>query len=497
MKLARLLLPLVAVGSAVAHPMGNFSANHYAHFVARVNGVELTYALDLAEVPSFELLKAWNVDVEDRVAIVAALNAHAPEWLKALRIRVNGKPAALRFEKADSVVTTGAGGLPVMRLVIAASLPVSSGAISYEDTNYIGQPGWKEIVVTAREGVPLVRSNAPTGDRSHVLTAYPSDAVRHAPQDVRASFVLGSGVDTAAANVPAEAAPDSSAIPTKPAPAAGDYLSRMLHGGTITAGVLLAGLCVAFGLGALHAMSPGHGKTIVAAYLVGTRGTLKHALFLGAMVTFTHTISVFILGLGVLFFQQYVAPEKAIPILGAISGLSIVAIGAMLLYQRMSRLTESGHQRHDRAHPHNHRDDHHHHHHDHDHAHPHVHLHGARPHTHVPEGKLSLAGLIALGAGGGLVPCPSALVLLLSAIALGRTGLGLILLTAFSAGLALVLMTIGALVLYARNLLPETGRFTGPFFRYVPVFSAVVVIVLGLVMTGVSIGWIQPGRILG
>ena len=126
-----------------------------------------------------------------------------------------------------------------------------------------------------------------------------------------------------------------------------------------------------------------------------------------------------------------------------------------------------------------------------------MHSHGGRPHSHVPEGKLSIASLIALGASGGLVPCPSALVLLLSAIALGRVGLGLILLTGFSAGLALVLMAIGALVLYAKNLLPEGGRLSTPFFRYVPVFSAVVVIVLGLVMTGVSIGWIQPGRILG
>jgi ABC-type nickel/cobalt efflux system permease component RcnA len=245
--------------------------------------------------------------------------------------------------------------------------------------------------------------------------------------------------------------------------------------------MMLIGLCVAFGLGAAHALSPGHGKTIVAAYLVGSRGTMKHALFLGGMVTFTHTISVFALGLGMLLFQRYVVPEKIIPALGVISGLSIVVIGAMLLYQRAKRL--AGHDQHHHHHDH----DHHHHHHDHDHHHRHDHHH---THSHVPEGKITLAGLIALGASGGLVPCPSALVLLLSAIALGRTGLGLLLLLAFSAGLALVLMGIGAMVLYAKNLLPERAA-SAPVFRYVPVFSAVVVMVLGLVMTGVSAGWIR------
>ena len=119
--------------------------------------------------------------------------------------------------------------------------------------------------------------------------------------------------------------------------------------------MVLLGLVVAFGLGAIHALSPGHGKTIVAAYLVGSRGTVKHALFLGGMVTFTHTISVFFLGLTTLFLSQYVLPEKIIPVLGAISGISIVWIGGMLLYQRARRLR--GHE-HVHDHPHSHDHDH-------------------------------------------------------------------------------------------------------------------------------------------
>lgn len=116
----------------------------------------------------------------------------------------------------------------------------------------------------------------------------------------------------------------------------------------------------------------------------------------------------------------------------------------------------------------------------------------------MPDSSLTLGGLIALGASGGLVPCPSALILLLSAIALGHTALGLGLLAAFSAGLALVLMGVGALVLFAKQLLPtEKSTRSHPLFRLLPVFSSVVVIVLGLLMTLAALGWIQPIRALG
>jgi ABC-type nickel/cobalt efflux system permease component RcnA len=238
----------------------------------------------------------------------------------------------------------------------------------------------------------------------------------------------------------------------------------------------------------MHALSPGHGKTIVAAYLVGSRGTVKHAIFLGGMVTFTHTISVFFLGLTTLFLSQYVLPEKIFPVLGAISGLSIVWIGGMMLYKRARRLRHS--------HPDHHRD--HDHHHDHDHDHHHDHDHGTHTHSHVPEGDITLGSLMALGASGGLVPCPSALVLLLSSIALGRVGLGLLLLIAFSSGLAVVLMGIGVLVLYAKHFLPDSQKTAAhPAFRIIPVLSAALIVCIGLLMTGVSLGWIQPNRLSG
>jgi nickel/cobalt transporter (NicO) family protein len=284
-----------------------------------------------------------------------------------------------------------------------------------------------------------------------------------------------------------------------------DALARLLHQPEITPWMVAAAIGIAFALGAAHALTPGHGKTIVAAYLVGSRGTLKHAAFLGAMVTFTHTVSVFLLGMATLFLFQYIVPENITRVLGAVSGLSIVAIGAWMLYKRLGGTGHTHSHDHEHGHSHSHDHDHHHHdhdhdhdhQHDHDHPHEHTHDHGTHTHSHMPE-DVSWSGLAALGASGGLVPCESALVLLLSAIALRRVGLGLVLLVAFSLGLAIVLMGIGVLVIYAKNLLPESSRTGGnPFFRWMPVASAAIVLVLGLLMTGVSLGWIQPKWMAG
>jgi nickel/cobalt transporter (NicO) family protein len=299
-------------------------------------------------------------------------------------------------------------------------------------------------------------------------------------------------------------------LPAQPGAAQSDYLARLLHQGELGWTAVLVGMIVAFGLGAVHALSPGHGKTIVAAYLVGTRGTPGHAIFLGAMVTFTHTISVFVLGLATLFLSRYVLPEKIFPVLGVISGVSIVWIGAILLYQRIRaarRLAAHHHHHehahtHESAHTHEHVHSHTHSHEGHEHPHGHEHHHhdhgglthdhgDGHVHSHMPD-EVSLASLIALGASGGLVPCPSALVLLLSAIALGRVGLGLILLVAFSLGLAGVLMAIGLVVLYAKHLLPDSRRSAAhPAFRLLPVASAAIIVCIGLIMTAASLGVIR------
>jgi nickel/cobalt exporter len=248
--------------------------------------------------------------------------------------------------------------------------------------------------------------------------------------------------------------------------AQGDYLSSLLRQGDIGWSVMLLGMMAAFAFGAVHALSPGHGKTLVAAYLVGSRGTARHAIFLGLMVTFTHTISVFALGLITLYLSRFVLPETITPILGAISGVTIVWVGSTLLYRRTIgriHLPSNGL----------------------------IHHHGdGRVHTHIPE-EMSIGGLIALGASGGLVPCPSALVLLLTSVSLGRVAFGLTLLVAFSLGLAVVLSGIGLAVLYARSLVPDSaGLMRSKAVRYLPIASAAFIVCVGLAMTWVSL---RPG----
>ena len=490
MRKRSLLLAAMAAVFAYAHPMGNFSVNHYGRFESVWDGVKLRYVLDLAEIPTFELFQQWGEGADPKVKAVE----QARIWAGNLDIRVDGKRFHALVEKAAITLTEGAGNMQVARIAMELMVESAGGTLTYEDRNYQGRSGWKEIVLPGR------------ADRSAALTSYPPDPLVAPPQDLRASFTwtapiaVPPHIESAApvtAPVPSTAPPAPAAPPAPGTVVRGDYLSQLLHRDEIGWSLTLIGVAVAFGLGALHAMSPGHGKTIVAAYLVGSRGTYRHAAFLGAMVTFTHTASVFLLGFVTLFLSKYVLPEKLFPILGAISGLSIVCVGAMLFIRRLRK-----HRHHDHAHHHHHNHDHahdhqhghghdHHHHHSH---HPHDHGHGhGHSHSHVPEGEITLGSLIALGASGGLVPCPSALVLLLSAISLGRTGLGMLLLVGFSAGLAAVLMGMGILVLCVGNLLPASQKVTGSrAFRLLPVASAALITCVGLVMTAVSLGIIQP-----
>lgn len=261
-----------------------------------------------------------------------------------------------------------------------------------------------------------------------------------------------------------------------------DFLAELLRRPHVDPWVIAVGVLAAFGFGALHALEPGHGKTLVAAYLVGSRGTMKHAALLGASVTVTHTFSVFVIGLATLFVSSYVVPEKIIPVLSVLSGLMIVAIGLWLLVKRYRTWHHLRvHHAHDHAHSH-----HHHHHHDHGHDHAHAH-----DHSHPPEGDVTMTSLITLGASGGLVPCPAAMVLMLSAIALGKVALGLFLLIAFSIGLAGVLVAIGALVIYAKNWIPKSQQSQNSgWMQAMPVLSAAVVTVVGVLMTAASLGWI-------
>jgi ABC-type nickel/cobalt efflux system permease component RcnA len=216
----------------------------------------------------------------------------------------------------------------------------------------------------------------------------------------------------------------------------------------------------------------------VGAYLVGSRGTARHAAFLGLTVTITHTAGVFALGLVTLLASEYVVPEKVFPILSLISGGMVVAIGLSLFVRRLRGLAGSNTHSHD-GHDHNHD-----HHHEIDPGQPHSH--GGRVHSHLPPGAdgapITWKSLLALGVSGGILPCPSALVVLLAAISLNRVGYGLLLVLAFRAGLAGVLTGVGLAFVYAGRLLKSNGAL-GRLSRVLPIVSAFVITCAGLTIS--------------
>lgn len=462
---------LAGIVTLRAHPMGNFSVNHYTRIEPGRSRVEITYILDLGETPAYAALKEARTPEQ-----------WAREWIQGLEFSSGDRRLTPQLQNAGMTTSKGEGGLKTARFTMRMRIEGAKGELQFEDRNFKDRPGWKEIVIRGGAGVSILRASQPAADRSTELTNFPGAT----PNDLRARVEWKPGTGAAGAIMPIEQpAPVETKTESVPAPQAEpankDYLAALLGRKEIGPGLIIAGMAVALGLGAMHALSPGHGKTIVAAYLVGSRGTMRHAAFLGAMVTFTHTASVFALGLAALFLSEYVATERIARSLGVVSGLSIVAVGALLFSQRWRRLRHAWQHAHGHAHQHHEGEHHHHHHHGH-------------AHTHVPEGEVSIASLIALGASGGLAPCPSALVLLLSSIALGRVGLGLTLLIAFSAGLAGVLMAIGMMVLYAKQWLPDPSAASRHgVFHWVPVISAGVIVCVGVVMTGVSLGWISAG----
>ena len=534
MKISRTLLGVFGLAAVLtAHPMGNFSVNHYARIEVAPGGAEILFVLDLAEIPTFELMQKWGVDRSAPKAVLeqkAAAEARA--WVRQLKITVNGKPVEPKFENAELLIADGAGGLPVVRIGSHLTIASAPGTLDYHDGTYPERTaGWKEIVALAKTGASVSQTNVGSRDRSQALTAYPQDPAVAPPQELDAKLAWSAGPATQTLVTKKEEPPQPKVthpeLKFEPVPEAapepppgktastvaepnslgtvkrGDFISRALGNKEIGWGLGLICAAVAFWFGALHALEPGHGKTMVAAYLVGSRGTPKHAVYLGAMVTFTHTVSVFLLGLVTLFLSRYIMPDQISKVLGVLSGITIVWIGGLLFLRRLRAFRHAAahakgvphehHHHHEHQHEHEHAhahahvhgpDDHHHHHHHHDH-----HEHGGHTHSHVPEGELSMKSLLALGASGGLVPCPSALVLLLSCISIGRAGFGMLLLLSFSLGLALVLIATGLLVLYAKKFIPERKRDSkNPVFQLLPVISAAVIVVVGAALTGNALG---------
>ena len=418
----RLALFAAAVGAlawpalASAHPLGNFTINRFSRIEVSGPRLYVRYVLDMAEIPTYQ---AGRIDQR----------AYARRIAADAQLAVNGRPVPLVPLRSALAHPRGAAGLRTTRLEVILAGPKLHGrvSVSYHDNNYRDRIGWKEIVVGER-----------TPSTSHELRAYPKNLLQSPLDETAATASLAPQAGPA---VP----PPLSKGATLRAPdrVADSRFASLVGRSHLSALVILASLAAALFWGAAHALSPGHGKTIVTAYLVGQRGTPRHAALLGLVVTITHTIGVFALGGVTLALSQFVVPDTLYPWLNLVSGLLVVGIGAAVLRSRL-------HHRH-------HHDHHHHDHHDH-------------------------RSLVAVGVSGGLLPCPSALVVLLAAISLHRIAFGLVLILAFSAGLALTITGIGLLAVVARNTFRRAG-FGGPLVRLLPAASALVILAAGLAMT--------------
>lgn len=418
----RLLVVLAALAAlafpvaAAAHPLGNFTINRFSRVEAAGPRVYVRYVLDLAEIPTFQ---AGKIDA----------GGYARRIARGAQLTVNGRRVRLVPVEWALAHPNGAGGLKTTRLEVILRGPAlkARSNVAYRDTNYADRIGWKEIVV----------GDAPS--ESDELRAYPKNLLSSPLQitQVRTSLVPGTGTPPQVTRGSALRAPDRVADSAFASLIAREHLGVW---------VILASLAAALFWGAAHALSPGHGKTIITAYLVGRRGTPRHAALLGLIVTVTHTIGVFGLGLITLLLSRFIVPEQLYPWLNLVSGLLVVAIGASVLRSRLRR------------HHHHH---HHHHHHEHD---------------------LSRRSLVAVGVSGGLLPCPSALVVLLAAISLHRVGFGLLLIVAFSAGLALTITGIGLVAVLARTAFRRLS-FDGRLLSLLPAASALVILAAGALMT--------------
>ena len=382
----------------------------------------------------------------------------------------------------------GQGGLPTLRVEahLLADLPKDwRGEADYADRTYENRLGWREIVVKDGSGVAIKNSTVQAKSVSDELRSYPRDMLSSPPDVREATFTLAAGggsVENETAGRTAERVGTSFGGVT-------NRVAALVAVERLSTTVVVLSMLAAFFWGAAHALTPGHGKAVVAAYLIGARGTARHAGILGLTVTLTHTAGVFVLGAVTLYLSRYILPEVLYPWLSVVSGLLVVLIGLTLLYRhldKMSHDSKAGHTHPEHTHPHDGEHSHTHSHHgEHSHVH-HTHSHGGHTHSHLPAdgSKVTWRGLVALGVSGGLVPCPAALVLLLGAISLDRLGFGMVLVVAFSIGLAIVLTAIGLIMIYARKLF-ERFSFEARVPRLLPVVSASIITLAGV---GIALG---------
>ena len=531
------LLPLLVLPAlAAAHPLGNFTINHYAEVRVEPGRILLDVVIDQAEIAAFQARQDFDTDTDGSVSdeeIAAGRVTACDELALDLRLTAGDESLDLRTIEAGLTFPPGVGGLSTMRLVCgfeaALAEPVGSEGIrvAFSDESYPNRVGWREILVSG-SGVTLTVLDGEIRESSISarLTAYPEDLIARplADRGVVVEAAAG-GPELAPFDIP-DAAPRDGAVATagpsesaaSPAPTgslrpgaspvpggidAGE-LPGIFREADLTLTIVVLSLITAVALGAGHALTPGHGKTLMAAYLVGTRGAPLHALGLGLSVSLSHTVGVLVLAGLVVGASDILPADIVVRWAPVVAAISIVVIGGWMLAGELRR-RRSTRQRttrtiaDDHALAHAHED----HGHEHDHAHdagPDVaheaepahdhgleHRHGGQTHHHAPTpgSTITWRSLFALGLAGGLIPSTSALLILLGSIAAGRPAFGFVLVVAFGLGMAAVMSGIGLAIVAARGRLDRlpAGRGVGRIREAVPLVAAALVFGFGLVLT--------------
>jgi len=484
---AMVLLYVLLPQPASAHPLGNFTVNHLSRLTVAGGSIDVRYVLDLAEIPSVALDGSLSPNGSPTRADYARWGAaHAAEIAPQLELWVDGARVGLAVGAVSVMTRPGAAGLPTiyLRADYRAALPPNARALSYLDRTEPARLGWKDVVL------------APATEPTNELRVYPSALVG----SPRSRLALAATIDARGIARQAPDAPDASNSPAAPSVGRMNALSDLLVRDGSGPLFVLGGLLLAFALGALHALEPGHGKTLLAVSLVGARATAGQALVLASSLTIAHTAGVLALGAIVLFGTRWIVPETVYPWVTLMSGVLVATLGARALAAELRRRRPTAHahpQAHDHAHPHVH---------DHGHPHAHDHVHGpgvgeydhtglddevhARAHALPGTAPLTFRSAVLAAASGNLAPCPAALVVLLAAIALHRIALGMTLIVAFSIGLAATLTLLGLAVVRGAAWLAQRPRFTA-LTRWAPFASAGAIALVGSAM--VSEGLVAQG----
>ena len=533
---AVLAVGLIAVlpAAVLAHPLGNFTINHYAGIRVEPDRILLDLVIDQAEIPTFQARFDFDTDGDASLSdeeIDAGRITACDGLASSLALSAGGSSLTPRLTAAGLSFPLGVGGLSTMREVCSFEAPLPTTItdramdITFVDRSFAERTGWREIVAQG-SGVTLSADDGELRQTSvsQRLTRYPQDLIASPLRDRSLALRATVGGATLAPLEIPDASPVAVVDPAPPATAASpaavvapspasaatpDPVAAAVPGGVaatdlpdifrqtnLTPVVVLLSLLAAGALGAGHALTPGHGKTLMAAYLVGTRGSARHAIGLGAAVSVSHTVGILVLAAVVLAATDVVAPDVIVRGAPLVAAISIVVIGGWMLLGEVRRrrgatASDHGH-RHD--HDHDHGDAHDHasdlaHPHD-AHGHPHPHPH---PHPHVPGSSITWRSLFVLGLAGGLIPSTSALLILLGAIAAGRPAFGLVLVVAFGLGMAAVMSGVGLVLVTARDRVDrvQAGIGLGRFREAIPLVAAVVVLGFGVVLTGQAWSVIQ------